>query len=107
MEVSCIARVPSSSGRQGQGQTYFSSPPTQPLKWVIGSGKVSSHLLSSMLTCKIMCLFWQQRWHDDAFRVFHCKFQVLFMQTGYSRRCGVKKETAMLIFSYGMATPAV
>ena len=41
VDVSCTARVPSSSGRPGQGQTYFSSQPGQPLHWVVGSSKVS------------------------------------------------------------------
>ena len=42
VEVSCTARIPSSSGRPGQGQTYFSTQPGQPLQWVVGSGKVCS-----------------------------------------------------------------
>ena len=44
VDVSCTARVPSSSGRPGQGQIYFSSQPGQPLHWVVGSGKVSPYL---------------------------------------------------------------
>ncbi|CAK0786960.1 hypothetical protein CVIRNUC_010174 [Coccomyxa viridis] len=40
VDVSCTARVPSSSGQPGQGQSYSSSSPHQPLHWVIGSSQV-------------------------------------------------------------------
>ena len=49
VEVSCTARVPSSSGRPGQGEAYYSSQPGKPLHWVVGSSKVRSttaHLTS-------------------------------------------------------------
>ncbi|EIE22917.1 hypothetical protein COCSUDRAFT_64037 [Coccomyxa subellipsoidea C-169] len=42
VEVTCTARVPSSSGRQGEGRTYFSTPPDQPLCFAIGDGQVPS-----------------------------------------------------------------
>ncbi|BDA50340.1 probable peptidyl-prolyl cis-trans isomerase FKBP5 [Coccomyxa sp. Obi] len=42
VEVACTARVPSSSGRQGEGRTYFSAPPDQPLCFAIGDGQVPS-----------------------------------------------------------------
>ena len=50
VEVSCTARVPSSSGRPGQGETYYSSPPGQPLHWVVGSSKVRPSSLTSQVT---------------------------------------------------------
>ena len=40
--VSVKARIPSSSGRQGEGEPFYSSP--SPLKWALGSGKVSEYL---------------------------------------------------------------
>ena len=50
--VSCTARVPSSSGQPGQGQTYFSSQSQQPLHWVIGSGQVyPAHPTASLHRC--------------------------------------------------------
>ena len=38
VEVDCQARVPSSSGRQGEGTPFFANPPEAPLKWAIGDG---------------------------------------------------------------------
>jgi hypothetical protein len=42
VSVSIKARVPSSSGRQGQGTPFFSSD--NPLQWALGSGQVGSLL---------------------------------------------------------------
>ena len=49
VSVSIKARIPSSSGRQGEGQPFYSS--SSPLQWALGTGRVSAHLeegLSSM-----------------------------------------------------------
>lgn len=40
VKVTCQARVPSSSGRQGEGAPFFSSPAQQPLQFTIGSNAV-------------------------------------------------------------------
>ena len=41
VEVSCTARVPSSSGRQGEGAPYHASTPDSPLRFTVGDGQVS------------------------------------------------------------------
>ena len=41
-EVECAARVPSSSGRQGEGKPYWATPAGQPLRFTIGTGQVSA-----------------------------------------------------------------
>ena len=43
VEVTCSARVPSSSGRQGEGTPYFATPPGQPLRWTLGSGRAGAY----------------------------------------------------------------
>ncbi|KAK9805627.1 hypothetical protein WJX72_008874 [[Myrmecia] bisecta] len=40
VEVDCKARVPSTSGRQGEGTPYFATAPGAPLRWTMGSGQV-------------------------------------------------------------------
>lgn len=42
VSVSIKARIPSSSGRQGEGEPFYSS--SAPLQWALGSGKVSALL---------------------------------------------------------------
>ena len=38
--MACTARVPSSSGRQGEGTPYFSTPDDRPLRFTVGDGQV-------------------------------------------------------------------
>lgn len=42
VEVALQARMPSSSGRQGEGPPYFHPP--QPLRWTLGEGTVDPHI---------------------------------------------------------------
>ena len=40
--MECAARVPSTSGRQGEGKPYWATPVGQPLRFTIGAGQVSA-----------------------------------------------------------------
>ena len=50
VEVSCSARVPSSSGRQGEGVPFYETQPGRPLRFTIGARSVGRHFEQAVCT---------------------------------------------------------
>ena len=86
VEVSCTARVPSSSGRQGEGTPYYSSTPDRPLCFTIGDGQVSSlHFMTSCAWC-VQCQDQEARVLATGVRLFG-RSNTVTWSSMHGRRC--------------------